>query len=608
MSESRAGSVAARGKWRTRLLDKVGRWLVHPRLPIHLAILALLLMLPALWVGLQLDDYTHRALMLDRQTVVHPKPHTFLDAFSFFDGDPTTNESLRDLGVLPWWSSSGIRQSFFRPLSALSMWIDYRLWPGNPPLMHLHSMFWYAALIVAISMLYRRLLGVTVTAGLAALLYAMDATHAIPVSWLANRNAVIAVFFGVLCLLFHDRWRRGGEGWHGAISAACLALALLAGEMGVATGAYLFSYALFLDRERWPTRLASLWPHALVFVVWAITYRAFDFGAREMVFYTDPASNPLGFAGTLATRATMLLLSQWSTIWVDFVGIVITARTAFTSAAILFAAFAFALFPLVRRDELSRFFLVGMLLSLAPVAGSIPSVRLLLFAGLGAMGLTARFLVLLRRRDGILPSSRAWRVAATVVGAYIVMVRVVAAPLSMPDSAYAMKTIGEPFTNAARLIPDDPALAHQDLILVNPHNPHSPALIWLVREFEGRPLPARIRQLSEGAMDMELHRVDDHTLLVRLSRGLFSSPLGDMYRSPEESPFAINKEFKVSGMTVRVTKTGVNGPEEMLYRFRVPLEHPSLRWLRWDGAYVPFTPPTVGRPAFVSGFDMGTLF
>src|SRR6185369_5071046 len=104
---------------------------------------------------------------------------------------------------LPWWSAPDLKLAFCRPLSALSLWLDYRLFPNSPALMHAESLLWFAALLGVVTFLYRRLLAPAWVAGLAALLYAVDPGHAVPVAWLANRNAVFATLFGVLALLAH---------------------------------------------------------------------------------------------------------------------------------------------------------------------------------------------------------------------------------------------------------------------------------------------------------------------------------------------------------------------------------------------------------------------
>ena len=41
-------------------MNKIRLWLSHPRLPVIVALLAVLLTLPSVWNGLNLDDYYHR--------------------------------------------------------------------------------------------------------------------------------------------------------------------------------------------------------------------------------------------------------------------------------------------------------------------------------------------------------------------------------------------------------------------------------------------------------------------------------------------------------------------------------------------------------------------
>jgi hypothetical protein len=78
--------------------------------------------------------------------------------------------------------------------------LDYWLWPDSPHLMHAHSLVWLAALVAAVAWLYRQILGPTWVAGAAALLFAVDDAHGACVGFLANRNVLVAGFFGVLAL------------------------------------------------------------------------------------------------------------------------------------------------------------------------------------------------------------------------------------------------------------------------------------------------------------------------------------------------------------------------------------------------------------------------
>ncbi|MGA3117893.1 MAG: hypothetical protein ABSF90_26100 [Syntrophobacteraceae bacterium] len=602
MVDDQVSSKCEKGSRLKRAFDGVASWLTNPRLPVHLFILSMVLTLPFLWVGFQWDDYYMRFIMLG----LDPSRGPF-QIFSFVGGAPQI-DAFKDLGVFPWWTSSHFHIVYFRYLSAFSMWIDYLLWPNRPALMHLHSMLLYGGVVIAVCRYYRRIMGLTVAAGLAALFYAVDYSHASPVSYLGNRDGLLAAFFGVLCLLSYDRCRREGKGRHGVPGTICFALALLSYEMASATAAYLFAHALFIDHHRWRERLKALWPYAGIFIVYAIIYKGFGFGFSGTGFYIDPLARPAAFAGAFVTRAPLLLMAQWSNISPDSIGIDISREHQLIFAVPLIVVLVFVLFPLIWKDRVARFWLTGMLLSLLPLAGTEASSRALCFVGLGAMGLMAQFIIHLRRNDGVLPSSRFWRIPAVGVAIYLLLVRLLFSPVVMPVATYLLKPIGQYFADAARNIPDDEGITGQDLIIVN--TPFTLATLYIrpVRALAGKRPPASVRELSAEGNPVEIYRVDECTLRVRIPGGLLRGRLGSFFRSPEEEPIMIDEEFRVPPMTVRVTQTGKDGPEEMIYHFSVPLEHPSLKWLQWKNrTFAPFVPPAIGQSVSFPPFNLNQL-
>ena len=109
-----------------------GNWLASP--PLMAAAIGLLLLLPALWIGLQMDDYGHRFILLHPST----KPGLSVppwDLFAILNGDPVRTHAMMDAGVLPWWTYDHMRIALCRPLSAMTHWLDYQLWPTRPMLM-----------------------------------------------------------------------------------------------------------------------------------------------------------------------------------------------------------------------------------------------------------------------------------------------------------------------------------------------------------------------------------------------------------------------------------------------------------------------------------------
>src|SRR6185436_4269008 len=101
--------------------------------------------------------------------------------------------------------------SLYRPVSAATHQLDAWLWPDSAFLQHAHSLAWAFALVLAVTALYRCVMGVTTVAGLAALLYAVDQAHGFAIGWIANRNAIVCAVFGVLALLAHVRARADGR-------------------------------------------------------------------------------------------------------------------------------------------------------------------------------------------------------------------------------------------------------------------------------------------------------------------------------------------------------------------------------------------------------------
>lgn len=611
-----------------RILATLGSWTRWNYFPAAAATVGLVLTLPALWVGWQIDDHIHRFVLLG-------SPHlpelaaSPANLFALVDGDPERNARLMDIGVLPWWTYEKLRLAFWRPLAALTHWLDYRLWPNLPFLMHLSSLLWYAAAIALAAVLYRRLIGATWVAGLAALLYAIDDAHGLPVAWIANRNAVMAVTFGLAALLAHDRWR--GEGWRpGAVLAPlALLLALLSAESAVAVGAYLLAYALFLDAGSWRRRAAALAPYAAVAIGWWLTYHALGYGAAGSSSYHDPAQDPAGFVAAMLQRAPLLLMGQWALPSSD-VSLIMSpsaGQVLWLWALVFLGVLSVALAPLLLRDRLARFFATGMVLSVLPVCSVFPSDRLLLFVGFGAMGLLARFLGAVRKRDPGLCSRRWRRRLNRALAVVLVGVHGGVAPLCLPLYTLGPVFVGSVLLRLTHSLPNDPTIARQDLIILNPPDMFTGAYLPILRALDDLPIPAHTRILAPGTQPLELTRTDERTLVVRPALGFLPPPgtsaasntsryldfayahqhFDRLYRD-DYHPMTLGQRVELTGVNVEVTALTDDGrPAEATFRFAVPLEDPSLRWVRCEqGAYVPFTPPAVGETRHLEQATMRT--
>ena len=522
-----------------------------------------------------------------------------LDIFNFFDGSPERTRRMLDLGLLPWWTFPGVRVAFWRPVSALTHWLDYTLWRDLPVLMHVQTLLWFSALIVAAFLMYRRLMGPADGAGLAALLYALAGAHADAITNVAGRNVILGVFFGTLTLLLHDRWR--GAGWRaGSVAApACLALALLSAEGGVATGAYLLAHAVFLDRGGWRRRLQGLLPHGTVIATWQLLYSGLGYGVLGAApAYINPIREPLEFAYALAKNGPILLAAQWTGPSAESFSTLPSPAAAirWVAALVTIAVLVALLAPLLKRDPVARFWALGQALAVVPICAAMPHDRYLFFVGLGAMGLLAQFLCGLLSRESCRPGRLLWRVPAILLACALAGIHLIASPLQLIRSAAGMGGVGVT-EQAADSIPADPALRRQLLVIVNLPTAVVVFHEFFVRTVKGQPIPAQTRLLASGAAALRAYRVDAHTLRVR-----WEGRQEPIFRA-REHPLVAGQRVRLAGTDVEVTAvTGDGWPAEAIFRFDDDLDGPALRWLTWEkdqGRFVSFRPPSVGETVLV---------
>lgn len=562
------------------------------------AVVALVLSLGTLGNGLVLDDYFQQRVALEGRGYFADVPVHSLDMFSFLPSGDALHERGVEAGLWPWWVSK-IQVRFFRPLSSLTHLIDYRVWPEQVWLMHLHSALWYACLAAVAAMLFREVLGAGWPAGLAAMSYAVDDGHAGAVGWLASRNMVVATTFGVLCLLLHHRARDAG--WRPGcwLSPLALSAALLSAEFGVGCVGYLVAYAVFFERGAPRARLLSVAPHFAVLLGWQLAYSALGYGASGTGLYVHPLHEPVSFLIACAERGPVLLLSQLTVPLADAWLIAPTSWSAGMAAVSLggLALFFVALRKLLVDSRALRFFAVGAVLAVVPNCSTFTNERMLFFVGLGVAAVVAS----LAERACDAATSRVLRGLA--IG--LLVRHVVFAPVVFPVRAGTVAVVGRLFERADDSLPTDAALAGQTLVVVNTPHSFMTSFPTIIRNIQRRAAPHAVRTLGATLAPVEVTRIDEHTIEISTERGYGGARLYEIFwERGAQRP--IGHRVDLGDVQVEVVDATPDGRHRAVrFRFVEPLDSPRWRWVAWVGdGYVAFEPPAVGASTTLPAIDL----
>ncbi|MDX1696024.1 MAG: hypothetical protein R3208_19820 [Ketobacteraceae bacterium] len=579
-----------------------------PMRPIMLLfVIAAILMSPALLAGFMGDDLMHLALFKKGLPISPPDDASLFGLFSFMNADPSRNRELMNLGLLPWWTYPEMKYAFWRPLSELTHGLDAALWPGNAVLMHAHSIAWYLILCSLVFRLYRhfhpQLPNRFLLAGFA--LYLLDASHGFTLSWIANRNGLIAATFGLASIYAYVKAHDENNLLLNVWSLVFLALALLAAELGVSTIGYLGAYALFIDKRNLIRSCLSVLPHILVVALWWVTYRQLGFGAANAdAYYLDPVASPLAFLATLGQRLIVLFGSQWGLVPAEIYGFsgsnVELANTVLVISLAVVITTMLALFATLKQNRVARFWLCGALFSSLPVCAALPHDRLLLFLGVGAMGV---FLALMdsnpskqstqKLTDGLTGASSGLKRIFLVV---FFVVHLVVSPLLLPVMAYSPKIWASQLDMTPAELRGVTNPASKQLVLFNVPMGSSMALTtW--RFNAGLPVPDAIWPVNHVVSPIRIEGIDPHRLRLRKEGGFVQNE-EESVRAIASQPFHKGDQVELGDLRIRILAVENNRPTEIELTFTKALNDESLLFLSWDEetqSYRQLEPPAPGQ-------------
>lgn len=556
-----------------------------------LALLGVILSLSTLDMGLVIDDYHHRAAITEGRTDGYESEGTVADLFTFFGGDPQAMAQRVVAGHVPWWADPQAKVSFYRPLSAASILLDYALWPEDARLMHAHNLVWFGLLLLVVGRYYLHAFspGMHWVALLGLLLFTLDDAHFLPVSWIAHRNSLIAGTLGVLALHAYHKSR---EERRRPVGAWLLyAGGLLAGEAGILALAYVVSHAIFIDSASLRKRVTSVLPLVALTLAWRLATSLAGYGARGVDFYIDPGQEPSRFLGAVAFRLPILIGGVLTPNNIDNT-ILAPPGTGPVFVAIGLASslgLGVLAWPVLRTSRLARALALGMILCLVPCCATTPHRRMLLWASFGAMPLVA---LTAHHWFRVAPTRGAALLAARAGALLFLVFHAVLAPIGFQRS----KLDRLAFRRMYLAPPEEPSLEGATVVAINNPLAFFVTHLKVMQLAAGKTMPRSIRVLSPSFAALTVERIDARTLRIRAAGG-WNAHLFDRLWVSARREWTIGQRIDCGECEVVVVAlTGDGRPAAIEARFEAELEDASLHWYRWNRTgFERWTPPAIGE-------------
>jgi hypothetical protein len=443
----------------------------------------------------------------------------------------------------------------------------------------LHSLVWFAALLVGLRAFFLRVLGPR-TGALALLAFGLSPNLMLAARLVAARHILVtaaAVVAGLGLLVESEhrpRWR-----WY-----ACLAFmtALAGGEGGLGGLALWFAYeTLGPLKAPWPVRARrAVVPLALGMTYLGI-YVLVGGGAREMDIYVDPLGDPLGFLKAAVLRLPMLL---GNLVWLVDAGLgalwpmpVILGGLVGTAIVATLLARSWPAIPLSEAAAL-KWLVPGAMLATIGVVGGMPGGRELVVANVGFAALVAVLLLHGWSREA--GASGPWLLQRLIVG-LLAFVHLVFGPIAtvaswqlVRQAARATESVAQQMRQAAGsarrvvlLVGSDPAVWIYALRLARGEHPGPASDCWWIAS-------AAKGEHRFTAIDPRSFRLEttDTTLLT--------DETVHMYRA-RSLTMTVGDRITQCGAIIAVAGVRDGQPHRLDVRLETPLDDPDLALLAW---------------------------
>ncbi|RIK64259.1 MAG: hypothetical protein DCC65_14680 [Planctomycetota bacterium] len=287
---------------------RVARWFETTARPgALLLVVVAALYAPSLGDGFMIDD--HRALRVLEE--YRAGQRSAPDVYRFLMGDVERNRAEREAGWYPWWMADELKYQHMRPLAEWMLYAEYRVFGARPIGYRLVSLGLYGLGVVLVLRLMRVVCAEERTARLAGLVFAVAASHAIPVMFVSSQGDVAALVCAVGGALAAEGFlRRGGAArLAGFLLFFSAGLGLKEAMLPVAAAPLLMWLLRRGDGAAGRRALAATALSAAVSGAWLALYVAGGYGSNTSIML-DPLRDPAGYLSAGPGRA-LALLAAW---------------------------------------------------------------------------------------------------------------------------------------------------------------------------------------------------------------------------------------------------------------------------------------------------------
>ncbi len=558
-------------------------------------LLSAMLYLPSLFFGFFTDDYTFISVL--KTDAIRPRKWVQLYSFT---GVPEYTQFLFERGLIPWYTAPDLRLNFFRPLSSALLSLDHSLFGTNALGWHLHSLLWGAALLIGVVRLFLRVLPPEL-AYWAAIVFTLSSKLVLPIVWISNRNALVAVVPVVWGLLAHMRARENGWHWGFLLGPLGLIVGLCAAEVAISAAAYLAAYECFAapgDRRR---RALGLAPYVFVLACYLAYYKMTGHGTAAAGFYLDPFSDTWAYLQAVPLHLGVLLGSAFGSLPADFWLVLGNARPIFAAIGFVVAGGAFILFRrLALRQGLwqrTLWLVAGAFASIIPVLSTVPMDRLLLSAMIGFSVVLAVFVehaLNLRRQRRIAHASLP-PLRSRLYPMYITISVLILSPLFAFGQLVGGRSQALEIERSTLASELDDSTVREAIILAAPDH-IVPMYLPSVRVTLDRYVPYGWHTLSSAPYDHVVTRTSENSLALKVIGGVMQgSVLESVFRNPRRA-WAIGDRVQQRFFTAEILAVSEGLPTQVGFTFDKSLNEPEVGVFVWrDQALRRVAPMAIGE-------------